>query len=176
MYRHVGGHTYGGVYSGPIGAVLTPPLQQDMKEAGELAYASSLCGACYEACPVKIPLHDMLVQLRNRKVKMGLTPFAERTAFKTFQTVFGNVKLYKVAMNSAYYLQKPFISKGFIKKGPGPMSGWTQSRFFPMKPKESFRDKWNKLQQEMKSSAGSAAAPIAASTADSKNRGEHHDH
>ncbi|MEK3910484.1 LutB/LldF family L-lactate oxidation iron-sulfur protein [Paenibacillus sp. FSL H7-0331] len=176
VYRHVGGHTYGSVYSGPIGAVLTPLLQQDMKEAGELAYASSLCGACYEACPVKIPLHDMLVQLRNRKVKMGLTPFAERTAFKTFQTVFGNVKLYKVAMNSAYYLQKPFISKGFIKKGPGPMSGWTQSRFFPMKPKESFRDKWNKLQQEMKSSAGSSAASIVTSSADSKKRGEHHDH
>jgi len=120
-----------------------------------------LCGACYEACPVKIPLHDMLVQLRARKVKLGLTPIAERAAFKTFQTTFGNVTLYKVATKSAYYLQKPFISKGFIKKGPGPMSGWTQSRFFPMKPKQSFRDRWSALQQELKAGSGAAATPTA---------------
>ena len=61
VYRQVGGHAYGSVYPGPIGAVLTPILQQGVKAAGELSYASSLCGACFEACPVKIPLHDMLV-------------------------------------------------------------------------------------------------------------------
>lgn len=151
VYRHVGGHTYGSVYSGPIGAVLTPLLQQDMKEAGQLAYASSLCGACHEACPVKIPLHDMLVQLRARKVKMGLTPWAERAAFKMFQTTFGNVKLYKLATKSAYYLLKPMATKGnFIRKAPGPAAGWTQSRFLPMKPKQSFRDRWEALQHELK--------------------------
>lgn len=150
VYRHVGGHTYGSVYSGPIGAVLTPLLQQDMKEAGQLAYASSLCGACYEACPVKIPLHDMLVQLRARKVKLGLTPLAERMAFKTYQTAFGNVTLYRMAAKSAYYLQKPLIRKGYIKQGIGPLAGWTQSRFLPMKPKKSFRERWEELQRELK--------------------------
>lgn len=150
VYRHVGGHTYGSVYSGPIGAVLTPLLQQDMKEAGELAYASSLCGACYEACPVKIPLHDMLVQLRARKVKMGFTPLAERLAFKTFQTAFGHVKLYKMAARSAYYALKPFVKKGYLKKAPGPAAGWTQSRHFPMLAERPFRDRWNELQQELK--------------------------
>jgi L-lactate dehydrogenase complex protein LldF len=150
VYRHVGGHTYGSVYSGPIGAVLTPLLQQDMKEAGQLAYASSLCGACYEACPVKIPLHDMLVHLRHRKVKMKLTPLLERIAFKSFQMAFGNITVYKIATKSAYYLQKPFIRNGSIEKGPGPLSGWTQSRFFPMKPKRSFRDRWETLQKELK--------------------------
>ncbi|TBL75125.1 LutB/LldF family L-lactate oxidation iron-sulfur protein [Paenibacillus thalictri] len=164
VYRHIGGHTYGSVYSGPIGAVLTPLLQQDMKEAGQLAYASSLCGACYEACPVKIPLHDMLVQLRARKVKLGLTPLAERLAFKSFQTTFGNVTLYKLATKSAYYAQLPFITKGWIKQGPGPMAGWTQSRSFPMKPKRSFRDRWEELQRELKS--GEAAGKRKA--ADSK--------
>lgn len=158
VYRHVGGHTYGSVYSGPIGAVLTPLLQQDMKEAGQLSYASSLCGACYEACPVKIPLHDMLVQLRARKVKMGLTPLAERIAFKTFQTTFGNITMYKMATKSAYYAMKPFVSKGYIKKAPGPASGWTQSRFFPMKPKQSFRDRWESLQRELKQQGGANAA------------------
>ncbi|QGQ98252.1 iron-sulfur cluster-binding protein [Paenibacillus psychroresistens] len=150
VYRHVGGHAYGTVYSGPIGAVLSPLLQQDMKEAGQLAYASSLCGACYEACPVKIPLHDMLVHLRHRKVKMKMTPMLERIAFKSFELGFGSVTVYKIATKTAYYLQKPFVKNGNIQKGPGPLAGWTQSRFFPMKPKRSFRDKWEDLQKELK--------------------------
>jgi L-lactate dehydrogenase complex protein LldF len=174
VYRHIGGHTYGSVYSGPIGAVLTPLLQQDMKEAGQLSYASSLCGACYEACPVKIPLHDMLVQLRARKVKMGLTPFAERMAFKTYQTTFGNVTLYRIATKTAYYAMLPFVKKGVIKQAPGPASGWTQSRFLPMKPKRSFRDRWEELQRELKQSpagkglAGAGGAAAKKSDADER--------
>ena len=66
VYRQVGGHAYGAVYAGPIGAVLTPLLQPDRPQARELAEASSLCGACWEACPVRIPLHDLLLQLRRR--------------------------------------------------------------------------------------------------------------
>lgn len=172
VYRHVGGHTYGSVYSGPIGAVLTPLLQQDMKEAGQLSYASSLCGACYEACPVKIPLHDMLVQLRARKVRLGLTPLAERVAFKTFQTTFGNVKLYRVAAKSAYYLMKPFVSKGVIKKAPGPAAGWTQSRHLPMKPKQSFRERWVELQQELKREGSGQEGVVIEGE---RERGQRHD-
>jgi L-lactate dehydrogenase complex protein LldF len=149
VYRHIGGHTYGSVYSGPIGAVLTPLLRQDLQEAGELAYASSLCGACYEACPVKIPLHDMLVELRYRRVKQKLTPGMERVAFKTYATAFGKVTLYRVATKSAYYLQLPFVKEGAIRKGPGPLAGWTQSRLFPMKPRKSFRERWAALQKEL---------------------------
>jgi L-lactate dehydrogenase complex protein LldF len=149
VYKHVGGHTYGSVYSGPIGAVLTPLLLQDYKEAGTLAYASSLCGACYEACPVKIPLHDMLVQLRHRKVKLKLTPAAERAAFKTYATAFGNVKVYKMASKAAYWLQQPLLRKGAIRRAPGPLAGWTQSRFLPMVPKRSFRERWADLQREL---------------------------
>lgn len=158
VYRHVGGHTYGSVYSGPIGAVLTPLLQQDMKEAGQLAYASSLCGACYEACPVKIPLHDMLVQLRNRKVKLGLTPALEKLAFKMYATTFGNVKLYRTATKAAYYMQMPLVRQGSIRKGIGPLTGWTQSRFMPMKPKQSFRDRWEALQRELQQQGQAAHA------------------
>jgi L-lactate dehydrogenase complex protein LldF len=66
VYRNVGGHAYSAVYSGPIGAVLTPLLRPDDPEARELSQASSLCGACWEACPVRIPLHDLLLQLRAR--------------------------------------------------------------------------------------------------------------
>jgi len=159
VYRHIGGHTYGSVYSGPIGAVLTPLLHQDMKEAGELAYASSLCGACYEACPVKIPLHDMLVHLRHRRVKMKLTPLPERIAFRTYRTAFGNVKLYKMATKSAYYLQKSLVKEGVIRRMPKPADGWTQSRYFPMKPKLSFRERWAKLQQELRQDGSGSGAP-----------------
>ncbi|MGG4398279.1 LutB/LldF family L-lactate oxidation iron-sulfur protein [Paenibacillus thiaminolyticus] len=149
VYRHVGGHTYGSVYSGPIGAVLTPLLQQDMKEAGTLAYASSLCGACYEACPVKIPLHDMLVHLRARKVKEGYTPQTERLGFQLFGKVFSHVKWYRMAGKAAYYGQKPLVRGGVIRKGPGPLGGWTASRTFPAIPKQSFRDRWDELQAEL---------------------------
>ncbi|GAA3405624.1 LutB/LldF family L-lactate oxidation iron-sulfur protein [Paenibacillus hodogayensis] len=149
VYRQVGGHTYGSVYSGPIGAVLTPLLHQDYKEAGQLAYASSLCGACYEACPVKIPLHDMLVQLRHRKVKLKMTPLAERIAFKSYATAFGSVTLYRLANKAAYWAQKPLLRGGAIRRAPAPLSGWTQSRFLPMKPKRSFRERWQELKQEL---------------------------
>jgi L-lactate dehydrogenase complex protein LldF len=66
VYRQVGGHAYGSVYAGPIGAVLTPLLRPDDHGARELAEASTLCGACWEACPVRIPLHDLLLELRQR--------------------------------------------------------------------------------------------------------------
>ena len=69
VYRQVGGHAYGSVYAGPIGAVLTPLLQQDDPAARELAEASTLCGACWEVCPVRIPLHDLLLQLRRRDAR-----------------------------------------------------------------------------------------------------------
>ena len=69
VYRQVGGHAYDSVYSGPIGAVLTPLLKPDDPAARELAEASSLCGACTEICPVRIPLHDLLLQLRHRDAR-----------------------------------------------------------------------------------------------------------
>ncbi|MCA1848804.1 MAG: iron-sulfur cluster-binding protein, partial [Actinobacteria bacterium] len=71
VYRQTGGHAYGSTYSGPIGAVITPLLKGD-EEAKDLPYASSLCGACWEACPVGIPLHDLLLKLRNRQVEEGM--------------------------------------------------------------------------------------------------------
>jgi L-lactate dehydrogenase complex protein LldF len=74
----------------------------------------------------------------------------ERLAFKSYQTTFGNVTLYKMATKSVNFLQRPFVRGGAIKRGPGPLSGWTQSRFFPVKPKRSFRDRWASLHQELR--------------------------
>ena len=104
VYRHVGGHSYGSIYSGPIGAVLTPLLggYDDYKE---LPYASSLCGACTEACPVKIPLHDLLLKHRQVIVEQeGRAPLAEKLAMKMFSMGASSAALYK--MGSKWHQQQ----------------------------------------------------------------------
>jgi L-lactate dehydrogenase complex protein LldF len=154
VYRHIGGHAYGSVYPGPIGAVLTPLLNPESEQAQELSYASSLCGACYEACPVKIPLHDMLVHLRRKKVESGNTPLAEQLAFKGFAQAFGNVKKYRLAMNSARLLQRLTVKDGkrfnaILRRVPV-LQGWANHRSLPYSDQPSFRDNWQKLQRELK--------------------------
>lgn len=154
VYRHIGGHAYGSVYPGPIGAVLTPLLNPESEQAQELSYASSLCGACYEACPVKIPLHDMLVFLRRKKVESGRTPIVEKAAFKGFATAFGNAKRYKLAMNSARRMQSWTVKDGsrfgLMLGNLKPLSGWYEHRMLPYSEKTSFRDNWKQLQQELR--------------------------
>lgn len=141
VYRHVGGHSYGSVYNGPIGAVLTPLLNQDSKQAAELSYASSLCGACHEACPVRIPLHDMLVKLRHRNVQDGYTSPLEKMAFNMFGKTFSSPALYDKATKAGQLLQKPFIKDGHFKESTPFMKGWTDSREFPQ-VQTSFRERW----------------------------------
>lgn len=149
VYRHIGGHAYGSVYSGPIGAVLTPALNKNVAEWDDIASASSLCGACYEACPVKIPLHDMLVYLRQRKAKLGYTPKLERLGFKGFRYVMGNHKRLRTALRLGQIGQKPLVRNGSIKLKIGPLKGWNSYRFAPSLPPSSFRDGWDALQQEL---------------------------
>lgn len=140
VYSHVGGHSYGSIYPGPIGAVLSPILggYEDYKE---LPYASSLCAACTEACPVKIPLHELLIEHRRQIVEEeGNVSFGEKLTMKAFEKGVGSPTLYKMGTKTAPYLVKPFVSDDKIKKGPGPVKEWTQSRDFPIPSKERFRD------------------------------------
>lgn len=154
VYRHIGGHAYGDVYPGPIGAVITPLLRNDYETWGDLPYASSLCGACTDACPVKIPLHDMLVDHRARKVKMGLTPGWERAAFRAYRGMFTQPGRYKLSIRAARLLM-PFIAKeGFIEKGPLNMLGWTNSRHFKAPAEKSFREQWVQIETELRSGKG----------------------
>ena len=148
VYRHVGGHAYGSVYPGPIGAVLTPLLNQG-PEYADLPYASSLCGACYEACPVRIPLHDMLVHLRRRNVEMGRTKPGERLAFKGYKHAFAKVGRYKLAMQLARIGQTPLAKDGYIESTFGPLMGWTSARHAPALASESFRDRFKRMQQDI---------------------------
>ena len=141
VYRQTGGHAYGSTYSGPIGAVITPLLKGN-EEARDLPHASSLCGACSEACPVGIPLHDLLLKLRNRQVDEGLASKPQRAAFKVFENTMKRPALYKLSGRASRAAQKPLLRDGFVRPIPGPMSGWTNSRDLPPLAKKSFRELW----------------------------------
>ncbi|GIP27493.1 iron-sulfur cluster-binding protein [Paenibacillus sp. J23TS9] len=152
VYRHIGGHSYPGTYSGPIGAVLTPALNKNTQEWHDVANASSLCGACYEACPVKIPLHDMLVYLRNRKVERGYTAAGEKMAMKGFKMLMGSHKLFRKAVKAGQIGQKLIVRDGYIRSQLGPLKGWTAYRHIPALPKRSFREQWPGLSAEIERS------------------------
>ncbi|MCE4956457.1 LutB/LldF family L-lactate oxidation iron-sulfur protein [Macrococcoides caseolyticum] len=142
VYRQVGGHSYGSIYPGPVGAVLSPLLggYEDYKE---LPYASTLCGACTEACPVKIPLHDLLLEHRRVIVEEEkMSPVAERLVMKGFGMGASNATLFKYGTKVAPSIMKPFENKQehMITKGPKPLHAWTDTRDFPMPDEENFRD------------------------------------
>ena len=143
VYRHVGGHAYGSIYSGPIGAVLSP-LLGGYDEYKELPYASTLCGACTEACPVKIPLHELLHKHRQVIVEReGKAPISEKLAMKAFGLGSASSSLYKLGSKMAPTAMNPFTVGNKISKGPGPLKAWTDIRDFPAPDKERFRD-WYK--------------------------------
>lgn len=142
VYRQTGGHSYGSIYPGPIGAVLSP-LLGGYDTYKELPYASTLCGACTEACPVKIPLHDLLLEHRRVIVEEEhMSPFAERLVMKGFAQGASHATLFKYGTKVAPTIMSPFENKdkGMITKGPKPLQAWTASRDFPMPDEESFRD------------------------------------
>lgn len=149
VYRQIGGHAYGSVYPGPIGAVLSPLLYQG-KQYEDLPFASSLCGACYEACPVKIPIHDMLVRLRARKVRSGHVAKAEQLAFRGYKMIFSHHRRYRLAIKTGRVLQETMAQNGYIQSGFGPLAGWTNSRYAPTLKEEPFRDRWESLSKTLK--------------------------
>ena len=138
IFRNVGGHTYGTTYSGPIGSVITPHLRglQDWKH---LSYAVSLCGACTEACPVKIDLHHHLLQ--NRRNAAAQRPiWWERVAFKFFAFVVNRPALILLVARLARVGQKlhPLVKGTRLD----PARAWTRSRELPSVPKQTFKEFW----------------------------------
>ncbi|OBR67357.1 iron-sulfur cluster-binding protein [Paenibacillus oryzae] len=150
VYRHIGGHSYGSTYSGPIGAVLTPSLNANVAEWDDIANASTLCGACYEACPVKIPLHDMLVYLRRRKVEDGHGSKLEGLGMGGFAAIMGSSRRLGGMLRLGKTGQRLLLRDGFIKSRLGPLKGWNAYRVTPALPKQSFRDRWPTLEQELR--------------------------
>ncbi|PTX54983.1 L-lactate dehydrogenase complex protein LldF [Melghirimyces profundicolus] len=147
VYSHIGGHAYGSIYPGPIGAVLTP-LLDEYENNKELPYASSLCAACTEACPVKIPLHELLIKHRQKIVEEAKkTEASERFAMKAFEWVASTPSLYNMGSKAASLAMSPFTKEGNISKGPGPLKPWTEIRDLPAPGKERFRDWYNKREK-----------------------------
>ena len=141
VYERTGGHAYGSVYPGPIGAILTPQLV-GTAEAGSLPFASSLCGACAEVCPVKIDIPQVLVHLRGRVVREHRSGVGERTAMVAAARTLGSPWRFRWARRAGRLIQRPFASKGRIERLPGGLSQWTSTRDLPAIPERSFRDWW----------------------------------
>ncbi len=141
VYSRVGGHAYESVYPGPIGAILTPQLEH-MEGGRSLPYASSLCGACYEVCPVKIDIPRVLVHLRGRVVDSEPAWKPEKAAMRALYVAFCSRPRFEQAQRLARRGSKPFTRKGRIARLPWPMSGWTSTRDLPEPPEETFREWW----------------------------------
>ena len=140
VYERAGGHAYGSVYPGPIGAILSPQLRGTQSEIdASLPYASSLCGACYEVCPVAIDIPEVLVHLRERVADQGGPGHRlEHAAMKAAGAVLGSPRALAVAERLATRTRRLHP-----KRLPG-ASAWTDSRELPEVPKESFRAWWKR--------------------------------
>ena len=143
VYRQTGGHAYGSVYSGPIGAILTPQLQA-LEHSQSLPYASSLCGACYEVCPVKINIPEILIYLRHRIVDRGDAPLGERLGMKAAAAAFSGPAMLSAAHRTARLASRPFERDGYLRGLPGPLAEWLQTRDLPALPRESFGQWWQR--------------------------------
>jgi L-lactate dehydrogenase complex protein LldF len=166
VYERTGGHAYDSVYPGPIGAILTP-LLSDLRDHRSLPYASSLCGACYEVCPVKIDIPDVLVHLRDRVISEpppdthGVRARAdpERLAMQAIARVFASRRAYEFAQRAARRGQGPFVRHGSIRQLPGPLGAWTSARDLPPVAEQSFRDWWRSTHPDDRAGSQSETSP-----------------
>ncbi|MCL6596158.1 MAG: lactate utilization protein [Firmicutes bacterium] len=146
VYERVGGHAYGSVYPGPIGAVLTPQLRPDDEHARTLPYASTLCGACADVCPVGIPIPRLLVHLRSVAVRadeasgrLGARLAPERLMLRALGRAFAQPRQFERLQALARVMRPLGGRQG--RRLPG-LGGWTRSRALPTAPRRSFRRWW----------------------------------
>ncbi|MEI2766844.1 MAG: LutB/LldF family L-lactate oxidation iron-sulfur protein [Dermatophilaceae bacterium] len=143
VYERTGGHAYGSVYPGPIGAILNPQLRGTASPVDRsLPYASSLCGACFEVCPVRIDIPSLLVHLRAKVVDAEGRRSAEARAMKAMAWMFGDHRRLERAQRAAK-LGGRLLAGRTIGTVPGPFAAWTSARDVPTPPTRSFRDWWD---------------------------------
>ncbi len=147
VYNHVGGHAYGATYQGPIGAILSPQLL-GTKIAGDLPFASSLCGACAEICPVKIPIPEILLHLRRRvvegdEIERAVAPTVVRAGGKLGAFALGTPWLYNLGARLLKIAQAPLRRDDWLPALLPPLNRWTMARPFPAF-RADFRAWWKK--------------------------------
>jgi len=142
VYERTGGHAYGSVYPGPIGAVLSPQLT-GVEDNASLPYASSLCGACFDACPVRIDIPSMLVHLRAAHVEAHAAPTPESIAMAATAWVMRSPRRFAAA-ERALRAGRLLGRRGRIRTLPPPLSAWSGARDAPVPPKETFRQWWRR--------------------------------
>jgi len=145
VYREIGGHAYGCVYTGPVGAVLTPALF-GAEGWSELPHASTLCGACREACPVRIDLPRLL--LDQRRQPAARSPLWSRFALRCYSTAVTRPWLFRLALGLARLLTRAGARDGWLRRLPPPLSGWTSHRDFPAFARRSFSQQWRSRDTE----------------------------
>jgi L-lactate dehydrogenase complex protein LldF len=155
VYRQTGGHAYGSVYGGPIGAILTPQLMQ-MQHAQSLPFASSLCAACYEVCPVKINIPEVLIELRAQVVDQDRKRIASFfdpmfLGMKAANLILARASRLRAAQRLARLALRPFTRKdGWIRRLPSLGARWTMSRDLRGLPAQTFREWWESREKESK--------------------------
>ena len=135
------------MYAGPIGAILTPQLQAGHGDVGakSLPYASSLCGACYEVCPVKINIPEVLIHLRHKVVEQDTKGFGalnpEALAMKAMGILFTSERRFRAAQRLGRMAERPLVNgSGWITWLPGYAGGWTKVHDLHEMPKQTFRE------------------------------------
>ncbi|HSW46610.1 MAG TPA: LutB/LldF family L-lactate oxidation iron-sulfur protein [Phycisphaerae bacterium] len=149
VYRKIGGHAYESVYPGPIGKVITP-LLRSLPMYKDLPNASSLCEACYEACPMRINLPQMLLNLRNDQLKAGKSPLTWRLGFKGWRIGMSSKLLYRMGSMMGRLFMSLLARDGWVRRMPAPpASVWTGYRDLPVLAKRPFHKRWPDLQREL---------------------------
>ena len=143
VYQQVGGHAYGSVYPGPVGAVLTPGLR-GLAGWEDLPQASSLCGACREVCPVRIDIPRMLLSLRDESTRLGLTPAWATSGLRLLRRLAVRPKAFRLAQSLAARATRLLARDGWIRWLPGHLSAWTRQRDFPAFASETFMRRWER--------------------------------
>ncbi len=164
VYRQTSGLAYGSVYAGPIGAILTPQLLQ-MEGGRSLPFASSLCGACYEVCPVKINIPEVLIHLRHEVTERAGWASPEKLAMKAAGAIFRSERRFRAAQRLGRMMARPLVKRerrteglevlgqdatrpaGWIGWLPGYLGGWTATRDLQAMPEESFREWWERRER-----------------------------
>ena len=146
VYRQIGGHAYGGVYTGPMGAVLTPALD-GLDPWRELPHASSLCGACREVCPVGIDIPRMLLELRHVEHEQGESPWWLKVGLRMYQIAATHPRLFRWAVAAVGTASRLVARSGWVRRLPPPLSGWTDHRDFPAFAREPFSKRFKERQR-----------------------------